>query len=97
MFVRRTAFFGDIYLAVNTERGKELAVKSESIKGRHPMLMYEAILIKHLQGVPGIPNVYYCATEGDYNADAGRLFSGKLAAARQTARVHSQWGRFRLH
>mmetsp|Transcript_16855 Transcript_16855/g.47858 ORF Transcript_16855/g.47858 Transcript_16855/m.47858 type:complete len:379 (-) Transcript_16855:155-1291(-) len=59
--------FGDIYFAVNTQTGEELAVKCESVKSKHPMLMYEAKLIKHLQGVPGIASVHYCDVEGDYN------------------------------
>jgi len=59
--------FGDIYLAVNTQTGEELAVKVESAKSKHPMLMYEAKLLKHLQGVPGIMKVHFCDTEGDYN------------------------------
>jgi len=59
--------FGDIYFAVNTQTGEELAVKCESVKSKHPMLMYEAKLIKHLQGVPGIATVHYCDVEGDYN------------------------------
>lgn len=59
--------FGDIYFAVNTQTGEELAVKLESTKSKHPMLMYEAKLLKHLQGVPGIASVHYCDVEGDYN------------------------------
>jgi len=59
--------FGDIYFAVNTQTGEELAVKLESTKSKHPMLMYEAKLLKHLQGVPGIASVHFCDVEGDYN------------------------------
>mmetsp|Transcript_63408 Transcript_63408/g.200316 ORF Transcript_63408/g.200316 Transcript_63408/m.200316 type:complete len:450 (-) Transcript_63408:204-1553(-) len=59
--------FGDIYFAVNTQTGEELAVKLESTKSKHPMLMYEAKLLKHLQGVPGLATVHYCDVEGDYN------------------------------
>jgi len=58
--------FGDIYFAVNAQTGEELAVKLESTKSKHPMLMYEAKLLKHLHGVPGIANVHYCDVEGDY-------------------------------
>eukprot|EP00448_Togula_jolla_P019092 CAMPEP_0170577196 /NCGR_PEP_ID=MMETSP0224-20130122/4796_1 /TAXON_ID=285029 /ORGANISM="Togula jolla, Strain CCCM 725" /LENGTH=403 /DNA_ID=CAMNT_0010900087 /DNA_START=18 /DNA_END=1229 /DNA_ORIENTATION=+ len=49
------------------QTGEELAVKLESTKSRHPQLMYEAKLLKHLQGVPGIANVHFCDVEGDYN------------------------------
>lgn len=59
--------FGDIYFVVNTQTGEELAVKLESAKTKHPMLMYEAKLLKHLQGVPGIASVHFCDVEGDYN------------------------------
>mmetsp|Transcript_70594 Transcript_70594/g.163170 ORF Transcript_70594/g.163170 Transcript_70594/m.163170 type:complete len:454 (-) Transcript_70594:85-1446(-) len=59
--------FGDIYFAVNTQTGEECAVKLESTKSKHPMLMYEAKLLKHLQGVPGLASVHYCDVEGDYN------------------------------
>lgn len=59
--------FGDIYFAVNSQTGEELAVKLESTKTKHPQLMYEAKLLKHLQGVPGIANVRYSDVEGDYN------------------------------
>jgi len=54
-------------LAVNIQTGEELAVKLESTKTKHPQLMYEAKLLKHLQGVPGIANAHYCDVEGDYN------------------------------
>lgn len=59
--------FGDIYFAVNTQTGEELAVKLENAKSKHPQLMYEAKLLKHLMGVPGIASVHYCGTEGGYN------------------------------
>eukprot|EP00927_Polykrikos_kofoidii_P071644 TRINITY_DN6789_c1_g1_i1.p1 TRINITY_DN6789_c1_g1~~TRINITY_DN6789_c1_g1_i1.p1 ORF type:complete len:408 (-),score=57.74 TRINITY_DN6789_c1_g1_i1:164-1387(-) len=59
--------FGKIYFAVNTQTGAELACKLESTSTKHPQLLYEAKLLKHLQGVPGITNVYYSDCEGDYN------------------------------
>mmetsp|Transcript_64575 Transcript_64575/g.154283 ORF Transcript_64575/g.154283 Transcript_64575/m.154283 type:complete len:463 (+) Transcript_64575:174-1562(+) len=59
--------FGEIYFAVNVQTGEELAVKLESTKSKHPQLMYEGKLLKHLQGVPGIANVHYCDVHGDYN------------------------------
>uniref|UniRef100_A0A7S1W072 Casein kinase I n=1 Tax=Alexandrium catenella TaxID=2925 RepID=A0A7S1W072_ALECA len=59
--------FGDIYIALNTQTGQEVAAKIESTKSKHPMLMYEAKLLKHLQGVPGVANVHYCGVDGEYN------------------------------
>lgn len=58
--------FGDIYFAVNTNTGQELAVKLEKTKTKHPMLMYEAKLLKHLQGGPGIAKLHHFDTEGDF-------------------------------
>lgn len=60
--------FGDIYFAVNTQTGEELAVKLESVKSKHPQLLYEAKLLKHLAGAPGIAKIHYCDVERDYNA-----------------------------
>ncbi|EER10057.1 casein kinase, putative [Perkinsus marinus ATCC 50983] len=59
--------FGEIFLAVNVQTGEEVAAKLESVKSKHPQLLYEAKLLKHLQGGPGIANVHYCDVEGEYN------------------------------
>ena len=59
--------FGEIYVATHKETLQEYAVKLESVKTKHPQLLYEAKLIRHLQGAPGVCNVYYCDTEGEYN------------------------------
>lgn len=59
--------FGDIYVATNVFTGEELAIKLESTRSRHPQLLYEAKLLKLLQGGWGVPNVHYYGTEGDYN------------------------------
>ena len=47
--------FGDIYLGINITNGEEVAVKLESVKARHPQLLYESKLYKILQGGIGIP------------------------------------------
>ncbi|GAX74642.1 hypothetical protein CEUSTIGMA_g2090.t1 [Chlamydomonas eustigma] len=59
--------FGDIYLGTNIQTGEEVAIKLESVKTRHPQLMYESKLYKILQGGVGIPNVRWYGVEGDYN------------------------------
>ena len=59
--------FGEIYLAVHRDTLEEYAVKLEPLKTKHPQLLYEAKLIKHLQGGQGIANIYYCDTEAEYN------------------------------
>jgi len=42
-------------------------VKLEGANARNPMLMYEAKLLRHLQGVTGFCNVHYSFSEGNYN------------------------------
>lgn len=59
--------FGDIYLAVHTGTGEEVAVKMESSASRHPQLHYESKLYKLLQGGQGIPQVRYYGQEKEYN------------------------------
>lgn len=59
--------FGDIYLAINTSNGEEVAVKLESVHARHPQLHYESKLYKILQGGVGIPHIRWFGQERDYN------------------------------
>ncbi|PPR94376.1 hypothetical protein GOBAR_AA26293 [Gossypium barbadense] len=42
--------FGELYLGVNVQSGEEVAVKLESIKTKHPQLLYESKLYMLLQG-----------------------------------------------
>ena len=42
-------------------------MKMESARCKHPQLLYEAKLLRHLQGGPGIANVYYADVEGEFN------------------------------
>ena len=64
--------FGEIYQAINTRTNLEVAIKLEPIGTDHPQLIYECKLYNYLHNDSsvidkGIPNVYYCSTEGDYN------------------------------
>jgi len=59
--------FGDIYIGTNVQTGDEVAIKLESIKSKHPQLLYESKLYKILAGGVGIPNVHWYGVEGDYN------------------------------
>jgi len=59
--------FGEIYQAVNTVNGEELAVKLEPIKAKHPQLLYESKLYRILQGGVGIPRIRWFGQERDYN------------------------------
>ncbi|CAH9143701.1 unnamed protein product [Cuscuta epithymum] len=59
--------FGEIYLGTNIQTNEELAIKLESVKTKHPQLLYESKLYRILQGGTGIPNVRWFGVEGDYN------------------------------
>jgi len=55
-----------------SKTNEEVAIKLENTNTKHPQLFYEAKLYQYLlhdNSVvdKGIPHVYYCATEGDYN------------------------------
>ncbi|KAL8455142.1 hypothetical protein Emag_000979 [Eimeria magna] len=70
--------FGDIYKGVNVQTGEEVAMKVESSKAKHPQLIYESKLLKHLQGAPGIAQVYYCDAEADFNIMVMELLGPSL-------------------
>nr|KJB54404.1 hypothetical protein B456_009G032600 [Gossypium raimondii] len=59
--------FGEIYLGTNIQTNEEVAIKLESVKTKHPQLLYESKLYRILQGGTGIPNVRWFGVEGDYN------------------------------
>lgn len=59
--------FGEIYIGVNVQTNEEVGIKLESVKTKHPQLLYEAKIYKILQGGTGIPNIRWCGVEGDYN------------------------------
>ena len=64
--------FGEIFHAINMKTNEEVAVKLENTSTKSPQLFYEAKLYQYLLNDNsvvdrGIPNVYYCSTEGDYN------------------------------
>ena len=40
--------FGDLYAGVNVKTGEEIAIKLELVHTEHPILNYEAILVKKL-------------------------------------------------
>lgn len=59
--------FGVVYLGYNTKLNREVAIKLESTKSRHPQLFYESKLYMALQGGIGIPTFHWCGTQGSYN------------------------------
>lgn len=59
--------FGDIYLGTNMTTGEEVAIKLESVKTKHPQLLYESKIYRILHGGLGIPCIRWYGVEGDYN------------------------------
>ncbi|PIK49479.1 Casein kinase I isoform alpha, partial [Apostichopus japonicus] len=45
----------------------EVAVKLESLKAKHPQLLYESKLYRILQGGTGIPHIKWYGNENDYS------------------------------
>jgi len=70
--------FGDIYLGINITNGEEVAVKMESIRARHPQLLYESKLYKILQGGIGIPHMRWYGQERDWNVLVMELLGPSL-------------------
>jgi serine/threonine protein kinase len=59
--------FGDIYLGTNVTSGEQVAIKLESVKTKHPQLVYESKLYRIFQGGVGIPYIQWSGVEGNYN------------------------------
>ncbi|KAJ0967570.1 hypothetical protein J5N97_024487 [Dioscorea zingiberensis] len=59
--------FGELFLGVNIQTGEEVAVKLESVKAKHPQLLYESKLYMLLQGGTGVPHLKWFGVEGEYN------------------------------
>ncbi|EAR82347.2 casein kinase (macronuclear) [Tetrahymena thermophila SB210] len=64
--------FGEIFHGVNLKNNVEVAIKLEPVNTKHPQLFYEVKLYQYLLQDEtiidkGIPQVYYCSTEGEYN------------------------------
>lgn len=62
--------FGEIYLGTNILTNEEVGIKLESVKTKHPQLLYESKVYRMLQGggvEGGVPNIRWFGVEGDYN------------------------------
>lgn len=64
--------FGDIFLGINLNNNNEVAIKLELISVKHPQLIfegkiYEYLLSDTLTPDKGIPKIYYCGTQKEYN------------------------------
>jgi casein kinase I family protein HRR25 len=72
--------FGEIYTAINSITGEEVAVKIESLKIRVPQLINESRVYRALSGAVGIPNLKWYGRESDYNLLAMDLLGSSLEA-----------------
>ena len=70
--------FGEIYLGTNIQTDEEVAIKIESVKSRHPQLLYESRVYRLLQGVIGIPNILWFGVEGEFNIMVMELLGPSL-------------------
>jgi len=59
--------FGDIFHGVHIGTGEEVAIKLESVRSKHPQLLYESKVLRYLKGGVGLPEVLWYGVEGDYN------------------------------
>lgn len=75
--------FGEIFLGTNLKTNEEVAIKLEHTNTKHPQLFYEYKLYQYLLhdssvADKGIPNIYFCSTEGDYNIMVMDLLGSSL-------------------
>lgn len=59
--------FGDIYMGTNITTGAPVAIKLESVKAQHPLLVFESKLYKLISNGVQIPAVHWYGVEGEYN------------------------------
>ena len=59
--------FGEIYYGTQQGEDKEVAIKLEQKKSKHPQLFYESKIYMTLKGGVGIPTIFWCGTQGNYN------------------------------
>merc|ERR1711966_272875 len=59
--------FGDIFHGAHIGTGEEVAIKLESVRSKHPQLLYESKVLRYLKGGLGLPEVLWYGVEGDYN------------------------------
>ena len=75
--------FGEVFLGINQKTKKEVAIKLESIKSKHPQLVYECKLLQYLSkdrsyAEKGIPQLFQCASQGDFNIMVMELLGPSL-------------------
>ena len=59
--------FADLFKAVDVQTGENVAVKMESVKASKGQLAYESNILKVLNQVVGVPEVYWFGVDGEFN------------------------------
>lgn len=59
--------FGEVYLAQDTESKDQVAIKLEPLIATHPQLQYESRILRILEGINGIPQIYNSGRDLQYN------------------------------
>ena len=59
--------FGEIYLGLDLQTGREVAVKFEQLNVRRPQVIEEAKLLKEFMDEPGFPKFMWYGREGDFH------------------------------
>jgi casein kinase 1 len=70
--------FGQIHKGTNNQSSEEIAIKFETVRSRHPQLLYESKIYQSLAGGLGIPNMHWYGVEGDFNVMVIDLMGASL-------------------
>lgn len=71
--------FGDIYLGTNMTTGEEVAIKLESVKTKHPQLLYESKIYRILHGGREFLFIYLLCGDKFYGNRRRRCFAVRRA------------------
>ena len=76
----RSHSFAHVRTGVSIENGEEVAIKLESVKSRHPQLLFESRVLKYLAtpSSVGVPSMRWFGLEGEYNAMVMDLLGASL-------------------
>lgn len=70
--------FGEIYLGLDINTNKEVAVKFEQLNVRRPQVIEEARLLKEFKDEPGFPKFIWYGKEGDFHIMVFELLGPSL-------------------
>lgn len=70
--------FGEIYLGLDMQTQREVAVKFEQTNVRRPQVIDEAKLLKEFKDEPGFPKFIWYGKEGDYHIMVFELLGPSL-------------------